>query len=479
MLKKAYQLRYEVERVVDAGITFAALTVAILIRRELHAGWPEIFPMFDLWPEAGWLYVVLVALWVFILDAMGVYDRKSVHSSAKTIGLLLRANLIGVMLAFFFFYILRIKHVPRALVILFSGLDFFLMWGKELVLRYLEPRWQPPVTLLLVGHPSQFKELMDRIGEIRNWQANIIGFLRPAADREPENGAGENLPSELSEITCLGTTDDLAHILHTESVNYVVLNPDQESFVDVQTTINACETEGVETWLLGSFFKTSIARASVDEFQDLPMLIFSTTPSASWALLLKRVVDLVGSLVLIVLTAPLMLLTAAAIRITSPGPVLFRQKRCTLHGRVFWMYKFRTMITEAEQLRAELDARNEVQGPVFKMSDDPRVTPLGRFLRRYSIDELPQLFNVLNGNMSLVGPRPPIPSEVQDYENWQRRRLSMRPGLTCIWQTTGRNKVGFEQWMKLDLEYIDTWSLGLDFKILLKTPFVVLRGTGV
>jgi exopolysaccharide biosynthesis polyprenyl glycosylphosphotransferase len=246
----------------------------------------------------------------------------------------------------------------------------------------------------------------------------------------------------------------------------------------IQDIIRLCEIEGVEVWLLGSFFKTSVARARVDEFQDLPMLTFSTTPSASWALFTKRLLDLAGSFVLLALTSPIILAAALAIKWTSPGTIIFRQERCTLYGRTFTMYKFRTMVDEAEQLRTELEARNEQAGPVFKIREDPRITPVGRFIRRYSIDELPQLINVLKGDMSLVGPRPPIPSEVAKYESWQRRRLSMRSGITCIWQTMGRNEVTFEDWMKLDLEYIDRWSLLLDAQILLRTPAVVLRGTG-
>jgi lipopolysaccharide/colanic/teichoic acid biosynthesis glycosyltransferase len=173
-----------------------------------------------------------------------------------------------------------------------------------------------------------------------------------------------------------------------------------------------------------------------------------------------------------------MLLSALAIRLTSAGPVLFRQERVGLNGRRFSLYKFRTMIVDAERQRDALLSLNEMDGPVFKISRDPRVTPVGAFLRRSSLDELPQLFNVLWGQMSLVGPRPPIPSEVRQYEAWQRRRLSMKPGITCLWQVNGRNKIGFRQWMAMDLEYIDKWSLGLDLKILAQTIPAVLKREG-
>jgi exopolysaccharide biosynthesis polyprenyl glycosylphosphotransferase len=179
-----------------------------------------------------------------------------------------------------------------------------------------------------------------------------------------------------------------------------------------------------------------------------------------------------------VVLSPLMLGIALAIRLTSPGPVLFPQIRCGMNGRLFKLLKFRTMVENAEALRKDLEDRNEMSGPVFKIADDPRVTRVGRWLRRFSLDELPQLFNVLKGEMSLVGPRPPIPAEVQSYERWQRRRLSMKPGLTCFWQIGGRNQIDFEEWMELDLKYIDNWSLKLDIIILLKTIPVVLLGRG-
>jgi exopolysaccharide biosynthesis polyprenyl glycosylphosphotransferase len=196
------------------------------------------------------------------------------------------------------------------------------------------------------------------------------------------------------------------------------------------------------------------------------------------ALFLKRILDVTGSGAALLLLSPLLALVAALVKATSPGPVFFVQERSGLNGRRFGCVKFRTMVADAEARKAEIEHLNEVNGPVFKIKNDPRITPVGRVLRRWSIDELPQLWNVLVGDMSLVGPRPPIPSEVVQYETSDRRRLSMRPGLTCLWQVAGRNTIGFAQWVKLDLLYIDTWSLAQDIKILLKTFPAVLRGTG-
>src|SRR5207237_201257 len=215
------------------------------------------------------------------------------------------------------------------------------------------------------------------------------------------------------------------------------------------------------------------------EWDGFPLLSFSTTPTNEALMFIRRILDIVLAAVILAIFGPILMLPAAIlIKLTSPGPILFKQKRCGLSGRQFVMYKFRSMVDNAEQLRVELAPLNEMDGPVFKVSRDPRITTIGKIIRRRSIDELPQLFNVLRGDMSLVGPRPPLPQEVARYERWQRRRLSMKPGMTCLWQISGRNEVSFEDWMKLDLTYIDNWSLLLDLKILLKTVPVVLLGRG-
>jgi exopolysaccharide biosynthesis polyprenyl glycosylphosphotransferase len=210
------------------------------------------------------------------------------------------------------------------------------------------------------------------------------------------------------------------------------------------------------------------------------MLVFRSTPEVSWALMVKATIDRVCAFILLLIFAIPMLLIALAIRVTSPGPAIFRQKRAGRFGKPFVMLKFRSMRNDAEMRRAELEPFNQMSGPVFKVAHDPRVTPVGRWLRRTSMDELPQLLNVLSGDMSLVGPRPLPIYEVERFENSaQRRRLSVKPGLTCLWQISGRNQVkDFRDWVRLDLDYIDRWSLGLDLKILLRTIPAVLSGLG-
>jgi exopolysaccharide biosynthesis polyprenyl glycosylphosphotransferase len=275
-------------------------------------------------------------------------------------------------------------------------------------------------------------------------------------------------------------TSVLVDALHEHSVSRVIFAGGHSHLNRLQEAIGACEVEGVEAWLIADFIRTSIARPDFDVFGSRPALVFRTTPDLSWALMVKHGTDRLGALLLLALSSWLLLIVAVVIRLTSPGPIVFTQRRAGKNGRPFTMYKFRSMNTNAEMRQAELIAYNQMSGPVFKLEKDPRVTPIGRFLRKTSLDEFPQLLNVLRGEMSLVGPRPLPLYEVEQFESpWQRRRLSMKPGLTCIWQVSGRNNLqSFDDWVRLDLEYIDNWSLWLDAQILLRTIPVVLFGWG-
>lgn len=218
-------------------------------------------------------------------------------------------------------------------------------------------------------------------------------------------------------------------------------------------------------------------QSKVSYLNQMPFLTFRNTPDNYLALKAKAIFDIAFSLGVLLGLSPIMLIIAALIKLDG-GPVFFKQKRMGLYGRNFGCFKFRTMVVNAEEIKEKLMDQNEQEGPVFKMKNDPRVTRVGRFLRKTSLDELPQFINVLLGDMSIVGPRPPIPSEVKQYIRWQSRRLSMKPGITCIWQVSGRNNIPFNEWMKLDMQYIDNWSLKLDFVILLKTVKVVVTGDG-
>jgi exopolysaccharide biosynthesis polyprenyl glycosylphosphotransferase len=293
----------------------------------------------------------------------------------------------------------------------------------------------------------------------------VFGYLRFAD--EPVHS---RLPAEV-----LGTANDLEDLLkkHVVSEVYLASNRDPHR-TEMQSAIGVLERFGIPFALPACGFRFGRARPQYERAVADGYVHYLSVRSKPVQQAFKRTFDIFASSIALACLSPLMVVVAVLIKVTSRGPILFKQDRVGLHGRTFHMLKFRSMIANAEELKAH----NEQQGPVFKITRDPRITAVGRFIRKYSIDELPQLLNVLRGEMSVVGPRPPIPEEVETYEAWQRRRLSVRPGLTCVWQVSGRNEISFEEWMYLDMQYIDHWSLAQDFQLILKTVPIVLTGRG-
>ncbi len=281
-------------------------------------------------------------------------------------------------------------------------------------------------------------------------------------------------------MTELEVLAKLEAVLRHQSVDEVLVSlPPKNHGPLVEKIVRRCEEEGVIVRVRAELFPLRIAKAYADELEGLPVMTFRSGPKEDWRLVAKRLIDILGSTVLLLVLAPLFAAVAALIKLNSRGPVFFTQERIGFNKRRFQMLKFRTMVNGAERQQVTLEQLNEAEGPVFKIKNDPRVTSIGKFLRRFSIDELPQLINVLKGNMSLVGPRP-LP--VRDVERIDvashKRRFSIKPGLTCLWQVNGRSNIGFEEWVRMDLEYIDQWSLGLDMLILLKTIPAVFKGPG-
>lgn len=247
----------------------------------------------------------------------------------------------------------------------------------------------------------------------------------------------------------------------------------------VETIVRRCEEQGITVRLQTDMSNLRVARSYLDELEGVPVMTIQSGPQDGWQLVVKRFIDVVGSAVLLLALTPLFAVVAFLIRFDSSGPVFFAQERIGLNKRRFKILKFRTMLAGSDQQQPMLEHLNEAEGPVFKIKNDPRVTRIGRWLRRYSIDELPQLINVLKGEMSLVGPRPLPLRDVQKIDlQWHKRRFSIKPGITCLWQVHGRSNIGFNDWVRMDLDYIDKWSLGLDLKILLMTIPAVFRGPG-
>jgi exopolysaccharide biosynthesis polyprenyl glycosylphosphotransferase len=335
-------------------------------------------------------------------------------------------------------------------------------------LRWLRRSARTEREVLIVGsgpRAAYVREVIER-GEL--FAMNVIGFV----DDDPPPAGACVPPEQVFKLS------DVSRILRERVVDEVIVACPRSMLASIEGLVDVCAAAGVPITLLSDLFGDYLPTPTVRRFGSMPALRFAPVHHNRVKLACKRAIDIVGAGVGLALCAPILGVAALAIKLSSPGPVLFRQLRCTLYGRPFPMFKLRTMYMDAEQRKRDLAHLNEMDGPVFKMRSDPRVTPVGRWLRRFSLDEIPQFWNVLRGDLSLVGPRPPVPEEVVDYKTFERRRLSMRPGITCLWQVSGRNEIGFEDWIRLDLEYIDTWSLGNDLRILLRTLPAVLRGTG-
>jgi exopolysaccharide biosynthesis polyprenyl glycosylphosphotransferase len=408
------------------------------------------------------LYLILIPAAPLILEGMGFYSRSPFCARRITAWMLFKAcffTTLGLVLTMFLF---RLPPVARGVVVWFGFISFGLVFIKEEMLRRLASTQMAQAQyrrrVILVGASEETARMETELKAKSEQEVEIVGRLN------------------LSETP----VERLVEMLHEHSANGVILSARHAYFEQVEAAIRACELEGVEAWLVADFFKAQISRTNFDDFYGWPVLVFRSTPDSSWPRVVKQLMDSVGSFLLLALGWPIFVVIALLIKLTSPGPVFFRQQRSGCNGQPFTIYKFRTMVTNAEQLKHELAAMNEMSGPVFKVTNDPRVTRVGKVLRKFSFDELPQLFNVLRGEMSLVGPRPLPVDEVKRFNDLaHRRRLSVKPGITCLWQISGRNNVSdFKEWVRLDLEYIDNWSLWLDVKVLWRTLPAVLAGTG-
>jgi exopolysaccharide biosynthesis polyprenyl glycosylphosphotransferase len=399
-----------------------------------------------------WILAIIIPTWAVLLPLFRVYSEPTTPPLKQIIRLSKAIGLAGLVMAAAISFV-KPDASNRLIVAFTLVINYVFLVSYRVVLMRVARHGALDVrNVAVIGAGAAAHEFARTIENHGMWGLKLAGVYH---------------------------RDEVRGLLEGGGVDELILVADQERLDEFTDTFLLCEELGVTARVVLNFFPHSIARMELHEFDGFPLLSFSTTPTNEALMFIRRLLDIALASAILLSFGPLFMIPAAIlIKLTSPGPILFKQLRCGLNGRQFVMYKFRSMIDNAEQLRVELETLNEMDGPVFKSSRDPRITFIGKILRRFSVDELPQVFNVLRGDMSLVGPRPPLPQEVARYERWHRRRLSMKPGMTCLWQISGRNEVSFEDWMKLDLTYIDNWSLLLDLKILLKTVPVVLMGRG-
>jgi exopolysaccharide biosynthesis polyprenyl glycosylphosphotransferase len=441
-------------------VALAYLSAALLLGPSTGLGESGPAPMLLLTP------VVFVAT----LRVLGAYRSFRVSALLEEIVLLGRAVLVAGAALLALSWLLRLAQPLRSEMILFLALAFvWLACGRLILrtgLRLARSRGYNLRNFVIVGSGRRAQEIARELSLQSYWGMRLIGRIL----------CGEETHAAALEGSVLGRLPELGDVLEHYVVDGVFFAAEEISAAELREALACCRQLGIRALVDLHAFEEVRGYLKLSELAHSPVLIIGQTRLEGHRAFLKRAFDLVVAGVALILCAPLMLLVAALVRTDTPGPVLFRQQRVGMNGRRFTMLKFRTMVAGAERLRTAMAEQNEMDGPVFKIRCDPRLTRIGRYLRRSSLDELPQLWNVLRGDMSIVGPRPPLPQEVHQYQSWQRRRLSVRPGLTCLWQVSGRNDIGFERWMKMDLEYIDNWSWGLDLKILLRTLPAMVRG---
>jgi exopolysaccharide biosynthesis polyprenyl glycosylphosphotransferase len=418
-----------------------------------------------------WLLIGLAPIWAISFHYAESGDlRPSFRIAALRYG---KAAVIGLGLLILSMFLFKLQFVARSFVVLFGIVQFAaLMMGRVALVeaaKLTRRNREDGHRVVIVGTGEAAVSFAESLRKHSPWAVNLVGFVQ--------------LPGEVVDARArptLGFVGSLAGLLDRQPVDEVAFAVAGKQPELIKAAIAACDERGVDVFLtLPPQYPSSgtVEVANVSGF-DFPMLGLRRVPTDEFRLALKRLLDIFGCSFGLVVAGPIILAAAIAVKLSSDGPIFFKQVRAGRNGRKFTMYKFRSMVVDAEELRAKLQHLNEMDGPVFKIKHDPRITAVGRFLRKTSIDELPQLFNVVMGDMSLVGPRPALPSEVEQYQAWQRRRLSVKPGLTGLWQVSGRNQIDFEEWMQLDLQYIDRWSLWLDIKIILKTIPTVLFHKG-
>jgi exopolysaccharide biosynthesis polyprenyl glycosylphosphotransferase len=450
----------------DASATTACFVTAYAFR-EASIGDAPALPL--------WAYVALlpfiVPLWVLMLAAFRAYDSPLATPMPRMARAVTAAVVVAVMHLVLLVFALKLHFVSRLVVFSFALVNIVALLAIRGLVRWRQRR-SPALRrrILVAGTGERAQRAVAALAGERGGPCEVVGCVDLAPPgAAPDDGA----------LVLAQTVGNVVGVLNRNVVDEIVLAAPR-SLIDVmQDVVVAAEAEGVRVRVMADFFQAAPKRVSLDECGAVPFLTLDWIAYDDWKILAKRLMDLVMAAGALIASAPLLAVIALAIKLDSPGPVFFVQTRVGRHKRTFAFMKFRTMCADAERRQPALEALNEAEGPVFKIANDPRVTRIGQFLRRTSLDELPQLWNVLRGDMSLVGPRPLPLRDVSRFDQAaQRKRFSVKPGITCLWQVSGRSNLTFTEWLRLDLWYIDNWSLTLDFKLLVRTLPAVLKRTG-
>lgn len=425
------------------------------------------------WDDA-WKILTFSVIWVIILTRMNAYSYQIFTSLWKEFKTVIKAATIGVFIFFAAYFIFRFQYIPRAYIFIFAVLNPICLAFEKLLLFHIEKLTRKSTrtqkSLLVIGTGERAEAFVQAIKNKRSWGLDIIGFLSKKQEEKGKRLVGEKI---------LGTFSDIVSVLHKNVIDEVIICVPEEDFAAIKKILETCEREGVQVRMNSDFFGHLVKSVTVDYLYDMPIVSLYTFLHDEWALYLKRLIDIVIAATLLLVLSPLILFIVLLIKFTSGGSVFYKWRLLGLNKKPFTSYKFRTMVENAEEIEKKLREKNinEMNGVYFKLKEDFRVTKLGRILRKFSMDELPQLYSVLKGDMSLVGPRPVRILEKDELHDWHRRRFSIRPGVTSLWVIRGKNKItDFDEIAKLDLQYLDNWSLWTDLRIMLKTLPILLLG---
>jgi len=465
-------------KLLDLGITSVAFFCAFYIRENFPS---QFLKGLVLSIDYHTVFLLVIIVWYLVSGIFDLHKHYGRNITKQIFYDLFRALLITIILLITCLFIFKIEKFRRLLMGIFFLLDLLLLLlSRWIAFQIISSRKKDPYhirNLLIIGSKKTAKEVVNLISHNAGWK--IVGCL----ETDKKYIGREVGPN----VKVIGTLGDMGKIFMEQAIDEVIIAMPLNSIKNSEHYLSLIRAFGITTRIIPSWYIRKFLSAKpyryvmeIEQFFAEPAFILTSNIMKRDALVIKNIIDITGAFILLVVTSPLFLIIPIAIRAFSKGPVLYRQVRCGLYGKEFTLYKFRTMKQGAEKMLPHILASNEADGPVFKMKNDPRVIPyVGKFLRKTGMDELPQLFNVLMGQMSLVGPRPPLPAEVKQYEIWQRKRLSMKPGLTCIWQIQSRrNDIPFKKWMEMDLDYINDWSLWLDLKLLVMTIPVVFSAHG-
>jgi exopolysaccharide biosynthesis polyprenyl glycosylphosphotransferase len=417
--------------------------------------------------------LIIIPTWFILIKSVHMAEMHRTRTYSMILASYLKVVVIGLGIVFLAIFLLKLTNISRLAILFFGVINLFTLFSIRIavyrVLKYMRAKGYNSRNVIVIADESS-EDFIERIRTNKEW-GYILKYIVTNSSL---------LYKKYKDIATVHTERiALRNLIDSDVIDEVIYCKNDINQSRLTQLLNDCQEVGVVFRMQSQLFGKTATKTHLNHFDETPFLTFDNTPSDQFALRVKNTLSVLSAFFILVIWSPILFLIALIIKMTSSGPVFFKQKRVGLRGRTFYMYKFRTMVVNAEELKQGLMQLNEADGPVFKIKNDPRVTKIGKFLRKTGLDELPQFINVLIGDMSLVGPRPPVPEEVKQYERWQLRRLSIKPGITCTWQIKpNRNDISFEDWMKMDLQYIDNWSNKLDLMLFFKTIRTIIKGTG-